>query len=340
MRVITAHGINDAYIQGLSLLANESVGRTSRYGNVYVLPEPVTTHYYNPLERVLFHPQRDANPTFHLLEALWMLTGRNDTSLMTYLVPRVAEFSDNGETFHGAYGHRWRHYAPDEPTEYSYSDQLDVIVRRLQVNPDDRRCIIQMWDPARDLGRTGVDIPCNIAAKVEIGVRDKLNMTVFNRSNDIILGCYGANIVQFSILLEYLAARIGVRVGWLEQVSTNFHAYTATWSKYWPLQLDRRSGRRVISCPLVRDAHTFDDECRGVIDTLTRLHIIGAAHTKGLRNRFFHKVVGPLMWAYEHYRDGSVTEAVTSLDSTIEEFGSIDWLVSAQEWMTRRLPKE
>ena len=41
----------------------------------------------------------------------------------------------------------------------------------------------------------------------------RLQMTVHCRSNDIIWGTYGANAVHFSILQEYVAARIGVDLG-------------------------------------------------------------------------------------------------------------------------------
>lgn len=54
-----------------------------------------------------------------------------------------------------------------------------------------------------------------------------LNMTVFNRSNDLIWGTLGANVVHFSVLQEYMAARLGVKVGVYNQVSNNLHVYTA-----------------------------------------------------------------------------------------------------------------
>jgi len=52
-----------------------------------------------------------------------------------------------------------------------------------------------------------------------------LNMTVFNRSNDMVYGALGANVVHFSVLQEYMAACIGVEVGTYYQVSSNMHVY-------------------------------------------------------------------------------------------------------------------
>ena len=48
------------------------------------------------------------------------------------------------------------------------------------------------------------EIPCNTA--IYFKVREgKLNMTVSNRSNDVIWGTFGANVVHMSILQEYVA---------------------------------------------------------------------------------------------------------------------------------------
>jgi hypothetical protein len=52
-----------------------------------------------------------------------------------------------------------------------------------------------------------------------------LDLTVCCRSNDAIWGAHGANAVHFSVLQEYLAARIGVGVGTMYQWSNNYHAY-------------------------------------------------------------------------------------------------------------------
>jgi hypothetical protein len=50
-------------------------------------------------------------------------------------------------------------------------------------------------------------------------------MTVSNRSNDLIWGTYGANMVHFNLLLTYVAAAVGVPKGYYHQVSSNTHLY-------------------------------------------------------------------------------------------------------------------
>lgn len=188
----------------------------TRNGPAIVYPEMVTTVYKCPSERVLFHKERDANPIFHLMESIWMLAGRNDVAFLQQFNKRMSDFSDDGKTFNAAYGHRWR--------KHFGRDQLDEVVRLLRRDPNTRQAVIQMWDSADILKKTK-DKACN--TQVVFDVRQgRLNMTVFNRSNDIWWGAYGANAVHFSVLQEFVAAAIAHRLGVYRQVSNNFHLYT------------------------------------------------------------------------------------------------------------------
>ena len=83
MHVINARNVNSAYPQALHYIAIAGDRVASRNGPVLRAPEPVSTVYAKPWERVLFDPQRDANPFFHLFESLWMLDGRNDVATLT-----------------------------------------------------------------------------------------------------------------------------------------------------------------------------------------------------------------------------------------------------------------
>ena len=75
MKVIHARNVNDAVVKGAELLKAGGLTQDSRAGGTLEYPEPVCTVYERPLERVLFDAIRDANPFFHLMEALWMLAG-------------------------------------------------------------------------------------------------------------------------------------------------------------------------------------------------------------------------------------------------------------------------
>ena len=168
-------------------------------------------------------------------------------------------------------------------------------------------------------------------------------MVVFNRSNDIVWGAYGANAVQFSMLQEYIAAHIGVPVGWYEQVSTNFHAYENVWDKYCPLTdpfpfHNPYDGRdQIVQVEtLVTDVNSFDSECKQLIDHARKgTHTIGDFVTEGYRNRFFHTVCNPMLWAYAYYRQGHVKEAIQTMEKAILESREIDWLVAGERWLRR-----
>lgn len=218
MRIIDARNVNDALIKGVILLAdNRCLVKMSRAGEVREWPEPVATVYKRPMEKVLWSSARAANPFFHFFEAMWMLNGGKDVEFVQRLLPRMAEYSDDGVIMQGAYGFRWR--------EWFDFDQLDVIVKLLLRDLSTRRAVLQMWSPNDLLRIDSKDIPCNTA--VYFKVRDrKLDMLVSNRSNDMLWGAYGANAVHMAFLLEYVSDKIGVPPGIYTQVSDSFHIYT------------------------------------------------------------------------------------------------------------------
>ena len=156
MHIIKVRNVQSALPEMLCHLDLEGVRDESRYGNVIVAPTPVTTVYTRPWERVIFWSGRDANPTFHLLEALYLLAGRRDVEWLAQYNSRMREFSDDGKTFHGSYGYRWRHH-------FGF-DQLEHVVTLLQRKPRSRRAVIQIWDCEVDLYDDEYpnfrDIPC------------------------------------------------------------------------------------------------------------------------------------------------------------------------------------
>lgn len=185
------------------------------------------TEWTNPKRNVLFDPVRDANPFFHYLESMWILKGRNDVAFLHHILPRMTDFSDDGKTFHGAYGYRLRNWWTGDG---GCIDQIEQAIGILKSSPKSRQVVLGIWNPARDLGATTKDVPCNDTLFLKLR-NNQLHLTVANRSNDVVLGCYGANAVQFSMLLMYMAARLGVGVGSYFQESNSFHVYTD--NPYW-----------------------------------------------------------------------------------------------------------
>jgi thymidylate synthase len=346
MLVINARNVNDAFIKGMALLKSVGVPQSSRAGEVLVAPCPVTTVYERPTERVLFHVGRDANPFFHLMESLWMLAGRNDATWLDQFVGDFSKrFAEEGGIQHGAYGFRWRKHFDMEGgggTPYTaLPDQLNTIVQLLLTNPDDRRVVLQMWDPVSDLGTSFKDIPCNTQAyfrvrKVSNGLLAGvpsyslvLDMTVCCRSNDAVWGAYGANAVHFSVLQEYIAARAHLEVGTYYQVSNNFHVYTNVLDKIDIDDVGEESYGGSWATPLVSHPEVFDFDLR--------LFFSGTPASSGLyTNTFFPHIAIPMKEAYALWRAKKRTEALQRLAAMP---AACDWRVASDAWMKRRMVK-
>ena len=265
----TYSNVNTAFrglVQGFEDGSIPTIRGPSRVGSVMTVVEPVIVTYENPCQRVLFNQQRDANCFLHLYESLWMLAGRNDIAPLEYYAADFGKFvrdKDDPDHQTGSYGYRWRHAkAGREPYHYDSGndmtprpvlgsrdkvvDQLAVIIDQLRRKPESRRVVLSMWNVEQDLLKidTSVDVCCNLCCTFMIRTELSdhpdagqtvspyvkfLDMTVFNRSNDLIFGTLGANVVHFSFLLEYIANCLRVNVGRYNQVSSNLHAYTERW---------------------------------------------------------------------------------------------------------------
>lgn len=327
MKVLTVRNVNEALPFGLKLLKQEGIRKDSRNGPVLVMPQPVTTHYTHPKERVLFWAERDANPFFHLFESLWMLAGRKDLAYVKQYVKRMETFSDDGITLHGAYGYRWRNHFDLEGSGHpTLPDQLSIIIRRLRVDPTDRRCVLTMWDPVADLDHQGKDVPCN--TQIYFWVRDVyLDMTVMCRSNDIIWGAYGANAVHFGALQEYMASCIGLEVGHMWQVSNNYHAYVNVFDPLYD-KLNTYDGYRIFpTYPLITATstqQTFDQD-------LEQFMIQSPGYQ--YQNSFFPDVALPMQLAHNYAKNKLFLEA---LDVLRFQCKALDWQKAGIEWVQRR----
>ncbi len=317
---IKAKSANHALAEGIGLVLRSGERSTSRNGDVLVVPEPVMVTYMDPTKRVLMSPTRDANPFFHLMESLWMLGGRNDLAFLQKFVSTFDRYSDDGVTLHGAYGHRWRRHFG--------RDQLDAIADELLRSPDSRRCVLGMWDPSVDLQKLesgGKDVPCNTQAYFDI--RDgRLNMTVCNRSNDAVFGCFGANLVHFSILLEFMAAKVDADVGVYHQFTNNLHIYTNVFDvpKLEKIASESEISNTRSPWPLVStvaDIWMAENE----------------AFLKGSRDGFvedfFPLIAVPMIRAWEVRKEGAPTDEILDI---LMDIAADDWRDACVQWVMRR----
>ena len=174
MKSITVRNVNHVLPLAMALLRDIGKRVAPRGLETLEIVGPFATVYERPEEMVLFDPLRDANPFFHFFEALWILQGRQDVAFLAWFLPRMADFSDDGVTFHAPYGYRLR--------EGFGFDQIEFCIKALRADPDTRQAVMSIWHPGLDWKATK-DRPCN--DMVMFKLRDgKLRMTVCNRSND------------------------------------------------------------------------------------------------------------------------------------------------------------
>ena len=340
--------VNGMFQQGMEHLSMHGEESESRAGRVVVMPFPVVSVYEQPTERVLFSPERDANPFFHLAEGLWMLAGRDDAAFLDHYVSDFGErFAEDTGRIHGAYGVRWRR---------GWVDQLDAVVAKLRANPDDRQCVIQMWDASQvsgDLTGNWRDRPCNTHAYLRVRTQEPeekdaaggaepyrvLDLTVCCRSNDLIWGAHGANAVHFSMLLEYLAGRIGVSVGRMYQFSNNYHGYVTALDKIGdPAHLevhDYYDDGTVYALAIGEDWSQWDADLFKWVEWHRELweHGPDTTRPRAYVNAWFEGTAqraATVNWLRRNKRAAEARQMV-------EHVTAPDWRMAMIEWLERRL---
>ena len=89
---IHADNVNDALRIGVMHMLDKGVPVVSRAMATLAYPGPVSIVYANPTQRVLFDAKRDANPFFHLMESLWILSGSDSVALPKYFLNSIDRF--------------------------------------------------------------------------------------------------------------------------------------------------------------------------------------------------------------------------------------------------------
>jgi thymidylate synthase len=306
-------------------LQHNLIYEDSRNGKVAYVDEPVTITYEEPDKQVLMSPDRDANPFFHVYEGLWMLAGKNDLDSLQHFVSNFKNYSDDGRTLSGAYGERW--------VSHFGANQINEVIHELERNPNSRRAVLAMWSAA-DLFKLsyGVkDVPCNLSIVFKIK-NEKLDMTVFNRSNDLVLGCLGANYVHMTMLMCYVAACLKVPVGHYHQISSNLHIYLdhPKSEEFEVITNDYPPSTNWLLKDFEFEKRTFDRECR-LFTQLVPCHF-ETLDLPMFDNTFLRLVAVPMYQAYHEHRNGNTLKAI----DLCQEISSLDWKYACLHWLHRR----
>ena len=227
--VVEANGPNDCYVGTMRGVLAEGIPIVSRDLETLEI-RPTMIMFLKPYMRFLTCPGRLIHPFFQVLESIWILAGRGDVAWISKYLKNMERFSDGMPYFHAPYGTRMRQYGRRRNAhgneEGNGIDQFKHCFRYLSMAPDTRHAVMSFWDPVADHYTTKtIDRPCNIAFHFLMR-NNKLDLMIFNRSNDVHWGMFNANVVQFSVILEAMAMILGCRVGNQIHVSDSLHIYT------------------------------------------------------------------------------------------------------------------
>lgn len=339
MRVINARNVNEALELGLNLIKGSGIHMNSRNGATIEVDSPVATTYRAPQERVLISKERDANPFFHLMEAMWIIAGRDDVKFLTEFNKRMADYSDDGEIFNAPYGYRLRNHFSDEGK--CDLDQLDSVINILKNDPYSRQAVCQIWD-TYDLEKDTLDKACNMSIVFRIR-EGKLNMTVYNRSNDMIWGKYGANVVQFSMIQEYVAAHLDVSIGAYTHVTNSFHVYITgpggevykrlrTYNSRGSFNPYHRSVKRMeIMCN--DEIADIEHDIKMFFNTYDQFNLKELGEMLCWQSDYFRNLIMPMLCVYLVYKDNGAVKALEQ----VKNIKADDWRIAATMWLENRI---
>jgi len=166
----------------------------------------------SPLDKVITTPQRKFKEEYAEYEWQWYVEGNRDAKEIAdrakiwknMMVPFTTEVNSN-------YGWFWK-----------YNNQYKRTIEELKANKESRRAVLVHYG-IFELDRYKYDTPCNIALNFYVK-GDRLHMTVFARSIDIVFG-FSNDQYTFARLMEKASKDVGLPVGTMHWFITNCHLY-------------------------------------------------------------------------------------------------------------------
>jgi len=245
-----------------------------------------------------------------------MFSGRSRVDWLLQFNSKYINYAEDSGIVYGAYGFRWR--------KHFGIDQILRCVELLRENKNDRRAMIGMWDPGADLGVPARDVPCNTHIYLRVS-QGALDMTVCNRSNDLIWGMLGANVVHMTYLQELLAHGIGVPVGTYRVFTQNLHMYEnlPNFDRIW-------CTNRTDDVYAMQSAHPLLQNEEKVEDLLADCEtFVTSGPGRTYKTSWMYDVAEPMFRAYlEKDFDKRIGQ--------IQKIMAPDWQLACLEWAMRR----
>ena len=155
-------------------------------------------------------------PRFIFEELMWFLRGETDVRILQDKGVTIwDEWVLPDGTIGPGYGHQMRNFAG--------VDQLAMFVDGLRNNPDSRRHIITLWNPA-DIAKMALP-PCHgLVIQAYCHSDGGLSLQMYQRSADVFLGL-PYNIASYAFFLKMLSRALGCEARELKLVFGDVHLY-------------------------------------------------------------------------------------------------------------------
>jgi thymidylate synthase len=153
---------------------------------------------------------RGTVPGIGAVEACQLLSGTSFPKTVIAIGPQFKNYTEDSGIFHGAYGLRT-------------NGQYDAVIDKLKSDSDSRQAVVTIWNPEYDNQPNKRDYPCTVLHQFRIR-NNKLNMSVYMRSNDVWLGA-AYDFFQFTQVQIALASVLGIEPGKYAHHVGSLHIY-------------------------------------------------------------------------------------------------------------------
>ena len=169
----------------------------------------------NPADKIITETRRDWKLEYAEAEWQWYLSGDNSISKLGSIYGKIppiwVKMANNKGKVNSNYGWQWQR-----------ENQLDYVVHKLKKHKETRHAAISIYD-CKEHDKYKKDTPCTYAVQFTI-LNDKLNMSVYMRSNDLWYG-FCNDQYQFASLQQLVAERLSMDIGWYYHHAHNMHIY-------------------------------------------------------------------------------------------------------------------
>ena len=209
MKVFKGRTINTVYKKLVkSLLKQKQIGNTKEIENCTLIIK-------NPTLSNLQFQYRKISEKYSNAELMWYWSANNSCDEIGKYAKKWLSITDDGVTSNSAYGYIL--------IKKYHKNQIEEVINLLKKDKLSRRAVLNISDPSIDRINTK-DMQCTIALQFLIR-NNKLNTTVYMRSNDV---CYGLpyDYIYFMSIALYIAKQLNIEVGTYTHNATSLHIYT------------------------------------------------------------------------------------------------------------------